>query len=572
MKNRFDKVRLIYMVGWIVVFIALFLYMQIKERYSFYFTEQWHLFLYDWPFVKSLLWQPGGLARLIADFLIQFFVYPYFGALISALLLTTTVMVTSVILKRLAPALYLSAISLLPVISLLFLQFNINYQLSGTIAFLMFLCAFVFYLKIQPLVPRIIYATVFSLLLYCLAGPVASLFVAAILLTELFVNFRSLYFFLLPAALVYLSAVISLRLGVTGELKYLLLPDGYFTWKLQAGNVIYQPWLLMLAVLLLALLFGQVKQVKRNIQVAGLVIQFVVIGWLAVFNSSFMIDSRHEIFKELDYYMRHENWDKLLERCRQIDMNNYLYQNCRNVALAEKGLLAEHLFDYKQQDLRSIYLSWDKTPYISVLLSDVYFSMGHIALAQRMAFESNESVNNYNPRMLKRLIQTNLIYGAYPVAKKYIAILEKTKYYAHWAQAQKQFLENDKAVESDPVLGSKRECIFPENVLSGKNGFDSDLKQIINHNPTHQATVQYLGAIYLLLRDIEGFKTMIEKYYDTPALPALPKGFQEGVMLFAANDTTALKHYAISDQVIQGFEAYKNKRNSQNVYLNFLLK
>ena len=560
------------MVGWIVVFIALFLYMQIKERYSFYFTEQWHLFLYNWPFVKSLLWQPGGLARLIADFLIQFFVYPYFGALISALLLTTTVMVISVILKRLAPALYLSAISLLPVISLLFLQFNINYQLSGTIAFLMFLCAFVFYLKIQPLVPRIIYATVFSLLLYCLAGPVASLFVAAILLTELFVNFRSLYFFLLPAALVYLSAVISLRLGVTGELKYLLLPDGYFTWKLQAGNVIYQPWLLMLAVLLLALLFGQVKQVKRNIQVAGLVIQFVVIGWLAVFNSSFMIDSRHEIFKELDYYMRHENWDKLLERCRQIDMNNYLYQNCRNVALAEKGLLAEHLFDYKQQDLRSIYLSWDKTPYISVLLSDVYFSMGHIALAQRMAFESNENVNNYNPRMLKRLIQTNLIYGAYPVAQKYIAILEKTKYYAHWAQAQKQFIENDKAVESDPVLGSKRECIFPENVLAGKNGFDSDLKQIIDHNPTHQATVQYLGSIYLLLRDIEGFKTMVEKYYDTPALPSLPKGFQQGVMLFAANDTTALKHYAITDQVIQGFETYKNKRNSQNMYLNFLLR
>jgi hypothetical protein len=31
-------------------------------------------------------------------------------------------------------------------------------------------------------------------------------------------------------------------------MKYLLLPDGYFTWKLQAGNVIYQPWLLMLAV------------------------------------------------------------------------------------------------------------------------------------------------------------------------------------------------------------------------------------------------------------------------------------------------------------------------------------
>ncbi|WP_319501341.1 DUF6057 family protein [uncultured Draconibacterium sp.] len=572
MKNRFEKVRFIYIVGWIVVFIALFLYMQLKERYSFYFTEQWNIFLYDWPFVKSVLWQPGGLARLIADFLIQFFIYPYCGALISAFLLTSTGIITSIILKRLAPALHLSVLSLLPVISFLFLQFNINYQLSGTVAFLLFLCAFVFYLKIQSLVWRIIYTSFFSLLLYWLAGPVASLFVAAILITELFVNFRSFYYFLLPVALVYLSAVVCLRLGVAGELKYLLLPDGYFTWKLQAGNVIYQPWLLMLAILLLALLLGPVKRVKKNIQVAGLVIQFVVFGWLSVFNSSFMIDSRHETFKELDYYMRQQDWDKLLERCSQIDMNNYLYQNCRNVALAEKGLLAENLFDYKQGDLRSIYLSWDKTPYISVLLSDVYFSMGHIALSQRMAFESNESVNNYNPRMLKRLIQTNLIYGAYPVAKKYIAILEKTKYYADWARSQRRFLENDKAVEDDTLLGSKRECIFPKNVLSGKNGFDSDLKHIIDHNPTHQASIQYLGAIYLLMRDIEGFKTMVEKYYDTPALPALPKGFQEGVMLFAANDTSALKHYAISDQVIQGFEAYKNKRNSQNMYLNFLLK
>ena len=572
MKNRFEKVRLIYIVGWIVVFIALFLYMQIKERYSFYFSEQWHLFLYDWPFVKSVLWQPGGLARLIADFLIQFFVTPYFGALISASLLTTTGIVTSVILKRLAPALHLSVLSLLPVISLLFLQFNINYQLSGTVAFLMFLCTFAFYLKIQSITKRIIYAAGFSVLLYLLAGPVASLFVAAIVLTELFVHFRSSYFLLLPAALVYLAAVLSLRLGVAGELRYLLLPDGYFTWKLQAGNVIYQPWLLMLAVLLPALFFGQVKQVRKNIQVAALATQFVVLGWLAVFNSSFMIDSRHEIFKELDYYMRQENWDKLLERCRQIDMNNYLYQNCRNVALAEKGLLAEHLFDYKQQDLRSIYLSWDKTPYVSVLLSDVYFSMGHIALSQRMAFESNESVNNYNPRMLKRLVQTNLIYGAYPVAEKYIAVLEKTKYYADWAHSQRRFLENDKAIEADAMLGAKRDCIFPENFLAGKNGFDSDLKHIINHNPSHRATVQYLGAIYLLMRDIDGFKTMIENYYDTPALPSLPKGFQAGVMLFAANDTTALKHYAITDQIIQGFEAYKNKRNSQNMYLNFLLK
>ncbi|NCA80540.1 MAG: hypothetical protein EOM76_10220, partial [Sphingobacteriia bacterium] len=321
MKKRNEKGRFIYIVGWIAVFIALFLYMQIKERFSFYFAEQWHIFLYDWPFVKSVLWRPGGVAQLIADFLIQFFAYPYCGAVISAFLITTIGILTSVILKRLAPACNFSIISLLPVISLLFLQFNINYQLTGTVAFLLFLCGFIFYLKIQSLAGRIIYAFCLSLILYLLAGPIASLFVAGVLLTELFVHFRRFYFFLLPVVLVYLSAALSMRLGFAGELKYLLFPDGYFTWMLQAGNVIYQPWLLMLAVLLFSLLFRQVKQVKKNIQVAGVAIQLAVIGWLALFNFSVMFDSRHEIFKELDYYMRNENWDKILERSSETAMN-----------------------------------------------------------------------------------------------------------------------------------------------------------------------------------------------------------------------------------------------------------
>jgi hypothetical protein len=189
-----------------------------------------------------------------------------------------------------------------------------------------------------------------------------------------------------------------------------------------------------------------------------------------------------------------------------------------------------------------------------------------------MAFESNISVNSYSPRMLKRLVQTNLIYGAYQVAEKYISVLEKTKYYSEWAHSQRRFLDNDKAVESDPLLGAKRECLFPEDCLSGKNGIDSDLKHIIDHNPTHRATIQYLGSMYLLINDISKFKSMLERYYDTPALPSLPKAYQEGVMLFAADDTMALKHYHISDQVIREYTGFRNhKVKSRNTYWNYLL-
>ena len=72
-------------------------------------------------------------------------------------------------------------------------------------------------------------------------------------------------------------------------------------------------------------------------------------------------------------------------------------------------------------------VAWNKSTTISALLSDVYFTMGNVAAAQEMAFESNiGALCDGNPRMTQRLVQTNLIYGAYPVAEKYIAVLENT--------------------------------------------------------------------------------------------------------------------------------------------------
>ena len=525
MKNKYLKGSFLPAIGWSVAFIALFSYLQLKGLYNLYFMEQWQIFLYDWSYVSSVLWQPGGFVQLASDFLVQFFVSPYCGALIVALLLTLIGLITSSVLKRLAPNGHLYAISLLPAVSLLILQFNVNYHLSGTLAFLLLTVGLNVYLRVQPLLARVLFASCSSLIIFLLAGPIASLFAIIVLLIELFLHFRSSYIFLLPVAIVWLLAMICLHLGVTGEFKHLLLPDGYFTSSLKAGNIIYQPWGLMLAIVLASLLLHSVKTLKKNILIANLTCQFIVLGWFVHFSLSSMIDSRYEFFKELDYYMRTENWDKILQQCKETDVNNSLYQNCQNVALAETGKLAECLFDYPQQGLQSIYLPWDNTPYISVLLSDVYFSMGHIAMSQRMAFESNVGGNNYNPRMLKRLVQTNLIYGAYRVAEKYITILEKTRYYKEWAHSQRRFLDNDTAVKNDPLLGLKRGCVFPENCFSGKNGIDSDLKHIIDHNPSHRATIQYLGSIYLLMNDIPKFKSMVESYYGTNALPSLPKAW-----------------------------------------------
>ena len=119
----------------------------------------------------------------------------------------------------------------------------------------------------------------------------------------------------------------------------------------------------------------------------------------------------------------------------------------------------------------------------------------------------------------------------------YRSPLESTLFYKDWATAHRRFLWNDPAVETDSILGSKRKCLFPDNRFSGIKGLDDDLKQIVLKNPMHKTTIQYLGSLYLLSKDIPRFKATLETFYGTPALPSvLPVCFQEGVVVFAAGD------------------------------------
>lgn len=565
MKNKYLKGSLRPIIVWTVVFIVLFSCLQIKGRYNLYFMEQWQIFLYDWKSVASMLWQPGGLVQLVSGFLIQFFAYPYCGALIFALLLTLIGFFIASVLTPLASASRLFVLALLPVVSLLFLQFNVNYQFAGTIAFLLFVIGLNYYLKIRSLFARVVFASCLSFILYLLAGPIVSMFVVSVLLIELFTHFRSSYLFLIPGVIVYLLAEISLRLGVTGEIKQLLLPDGYFECY-QKAVLIYQSWVFMLALLLLALLLRWIKTVNKRVWQAGLVFQLIVIGGFVFFCPSVMIDTRNEIFKELEYYISIEDWDMVLKRSEGKGTNNYLCQNCRNMALAEKGKLAENLFDYPQAGIQNIIINYDKTVYVSALLSDVYFSMGHIAMSQKMAFESSGRGNKCNPRMFMRLVQTNLIYGNYRVAEKFITLLEKTQHYRKWAHSQRQFLDNDSTVEANSFLAAKRRCLFPERTISGNDGINSDLKHIIDHNPSHRASIQYLGAIYLLIKGVHNFKEIVERYYGTPALPYLPKAFQECMMLFSATDAEILEHYDISEAVVQSYGEFRILKTDQIVH------
>ena len=244
--------------------------------------------------------------------------------------------------------------------------------------------------------------------------------------------------------------------------------------------------------------------------------------------------------------------DKTAVDCRKVSL--------LNLALAETGQLADKVFHYTQAGSDGILLPWNLTVETGERLSDVYWSMGHVAFAQRMAFEANVlDDRDYNPRMMHRLIETNLTFGAYDAARKYIDILARNPRDRAIAERYRPFLDNDTLVEADPVLGPKRKCIPEKDFISLVRGVEEDLKDIIRANPSHHNAIEYLGVIYLLDCEMDKFKGMLDEFYGTEALPTLPASFAEAACMLSEMDSGYWKRVGVSQTTYNRYRDFKKR-------------
>lgn len=545
---------------WLVVFGALFAFLQLFFQFHFYYIEQSQLFQFTWPYVAEGIVLPGGLSLLLSEFLVQFFIVPYAGPGIVAALLTGVGVWTAGVVRRILPSPVFFILYLLPVIALLFMHFNFNYLVQGTVAYIMLLKSLYWYVRISAFTRRIAVGAFLTVLLFWLAGPVALLFAVTISLYELLSKTPKWYWILSVLAEALLLGICSVYFAQVGEYRLAFGPDAYFHRSLVPKSVIYYSWFSLPILILLAFCLKSRKAISgRKTIVSVALIQVFLIAALLWWGIPEYGDKKTEKLKKLDYYARTEQWDKTIKECRG-QLTNYLYMCHLNMALAHKNELADKMFRFDQRSPQGLIVQWNKSENISCMLSDMFFIIGGIATAQEKAFEANISAMGAgNPRMIKRLVQTNLIYGAYPVAEKYIAVLENTYAYRDWAKSQRKFLYNDNEVKKDPLLGAKQRALPSRSILSQIDGLAGDLELLIAADPANSIPIQYLGAYYLLAKDLSGFKAMIEKYYGTEALPTLPVSYQEAIIVLSEKDPDYWKKFTVSESIVQRFSEYKQQ-------------
>ena len=554
---------------WLIVFGALFAFLQMCFEYHFYYIEQSQLFLFSEAYIRNKLLLPGGFSMLVAEFLVQFFIRPYVGALVTAVLLTGVGVCTAGIVKRIAPVSGLFILYVLPMLALLFMHFDFNYRVQGTVCYLMMMALLCGYMRIRNDLFRLVAGCVLVPVLFWLAGSIAVLFAGMVCLFEGLRKTPKWYISLIGVAEVLLLGVGTVYFSLMGEYRWVFGPDLYYHYTLHPKEIIYYSWICLPLVFLVAFFIRNKNSLSGKKWRAGIscIAQLAMIAAVLWWGMPKYSDAKTLKLKKLDYFARTEQWDKTIEECKG-KLTNFLYMCHLNMALANKGELSDKMFNFDQRGPQGLLVQWNKSENISCMLSDIYFTMGATASSQEMAFEGYVSaMEDGNPRMLKRLVQTNLIYGTYPVAEKYISILEKTYASRDWAQSQRKYLYNDEVVESDPILGTRRRMLPDRNSLAMIKGLAGDLALFLEKGPANSAALQYLGAMYLLAKDLEGFKALVEKYYGTEFLPVLPVHFQEAVIVMSEKEPDYWKRFNVSETIVARFTDYKkqvlaNRNNS----------
>ena len=554
---------------WLIVFGALFAFLQMCFEYHFYYIEQSQLFLLSEAYIRNKLLLPGGFSMLVAEFLVQFFIRPYVGALVTAALLTGVGVCTAGIVKRIAPVSGLFILYVLPILALLFMHFDFNYRVQGTVCYLMMMALLCGYMRIRNDLFRLVAGCVLVPVLFWLAGSITVLFAGMVCLFEGLRKTPKWYISLIGVAEVLLLGVGTVYFSLMGEYRWVFGPDLYYHYTLHPKEIIYYSWICLPLVFLIAFFVRNKNSLSGKKLFAGIscIAQLAMIAAVLWWGMPKYSDAKTLKLKKLDYFARTEQWDKTIEECKG-KLTNFLYMCHLNMALANKGELSDKMFNFDQRGPQGLLVQWNKSENISCMLSDIYFTMGATASSQEMAFEGYVSaMEDGNPRMLKRLVQTNLIYGTYPVAEKYISILEKTYAYRDWAQSQRKYLYNDEVVESDPILGTRRRMLPDRNSLAMIKGLAGDLALFLEKGPANSAALQYLGAMYLLAKDLEGFKALVEKYYGTEFLPVLPVHFQEAVIVMSEKEPDYWKRFNVSETIVARFTDYKkqvlaNRNNS----------
>ena len=501
------------------------------------FQEQYQMFLFDIGYFLERIVLPGGLADYISEFLVQFYYMPVLGGAIIALLLMSIQAISWGLMKQYGMKAVFPGylLSFVPSIVLWCAMGDQNLLLSFVVALSGALLMGWIHNRFHNRLVKVVFELVSTALVYWFLGPVVFLYAALMIGDTLMKGKQNGH---ILSCLGYSACLLILTVAwillTTQSLQYPLYRIfsglNYYRYP---GTVSPLPLGVMIWTVVVVF-FGMVpdghawiKKLQQSKVVMVLAYVLVIVAsWFGI-KASF--DAMTYDLIDYDFLVRTEQWDKIIEKAEKKQATTPLGVSCVNLALSQKGQLADRLFEFYQNGGEGLFPTFIRDMISPVSTAEIFFRLGMVNDAERYMFEAQEAIPNYrkSARLTRRIIECEIINGNYQVAAKLLRRLQKTLFYSNWANQTMALLGNEKAINQHPIYGKLRKYREKkQDFLFSDREMDQMLGLLFLNDNHNKMAYEYLVCYELLQRDMEKFM----QYYPLGRFvdyDHIPRSFQE---------------------------------------------
>ena len=594
-KRRIYSLTIVFMFFSFAVFAALWFY--VCNRYNvLYYHEQIQLFRFDGLYFRTYLSQPGGLVGYAGSFLTQFYYYPVAGAIVIACVLTIVLTLFFDICRLCGNIAQMFFIPFIPAVLLMASFVNTHFDIASALGILFALAAFRAYM-VMRLPARYAAGFILFVAIYLISGGNSLLLTALMIIFES-TNTLSLRKILYIALLLICTATFpwfAWKICYTVPVReaYFALTPGnflfpaianYFLWF--SFPMLYLLWLFVARQLKPRSLPSAIKNQSSKITnktiaswkilVPNCVLAIVITGY-GTYSAS---DSKAEMLNQMAYEVEHENWNTVMSLGKAFPGKNRLACYFTNIALAESGQMPYRMFHYRQIGISGLFLDWQLNYFSLWYLGEIYYRLGIVAEAEHCSFEALVSTpKEPNAQTMRRLVTTNIVRRDSVAAAKYIGFFERSFAYREWARQQQNYLSMALSDTAFHIPGVPAPAHFHNFFITHQQP-DYTLLMLLQSNPSHRLTFEYLMAYYMLQKDVESAKWCFDNFFGNFGYQEIPAHYEETLMVYrnfiqAGDDFYG--QYPVSkvtrdrfDRYFQAFKAAQgNKRNFDQLEKQF---
>ncbi|MBO7599422.1 MAG: hypothetical protein J6T70_20500 [Bacteroidales bacterium] len=467
------------------------------------YQEGLQIFMTDGDFFADTCLRPGGMSDYIGCFLVQFFMYPHWLAIfVTALVIGLQLIIKSIIIKN-TNAQFADVLSVICAAGMIAAVTEFNVLFGGCISILLAVSA----VKVADLSKNMIVLSVLTPIVYWITGGFGCIIYIIGVASGYSLKNAGLFSVINIATLLLTFLVVKNIMQDDSLIDTFVGVDynRYTTHSCKVWNV--SIWIIIACLVISTFL----KTFQNRIIILSLY-SITAIGLTTTLITNY--DARSMLDFTVDKMSRYKNWGGIINTMQNRKSVTKVSLCYLNIALNELGLLNNKMFNFMQLGTEGIISQDIDSQDKSIVNSEIYFRLGLMNIAERLAIDATESNQNHqkSARQYKRLAEIAIIRKDKQLAYRYLNKLKNTLYYSAWANRALEYINNPDKVEPlsdwkiEPLKFEQQDAFFTPK-------YKSDFILILlGNNPHNNKLFNYYVGTLLLEKNIEKLYNFVAQY------------------------------------------------------------